>query len=350
MRSQLARCLDDLEARLDTAEEARLRGEWDAFAQGRLKCDIFAPRRSKPNPPRVEWPRIAVNQALNDFDAMALQQFGLCSQALAKGDGSALAVRCNYGTSILPLLFGVELFAMDDEADTLPTSVPFHDADRIRQCVEAGPPSLQAGFGARVFEMGERFVEIASLYPKIGQCVSIYHPDTQGPFDVLEVVWGSEMFLALFDQGELVHAMLDRIAETYVEFMRRWERIAPFGHPSNPHWRLRHGGRIMLRDDSAMNLSPVMFDEFIRPYDQRLLDEFGGGAIHFCGKGDHYIERMTAMRGLRAIHMSQPHLNDMETIFANTVDRGINLFANGKAIDDARTRGRDFRGLLCRIV
>jgi len=41
------------------------------------------------------------------------------------------------------------------------------------------------------------------------------------------------------------------------------------------------------RIDPAMNLSPGMVSEFALPYDQRLLDAFGG-AVHFCGRGDHY--------------------------------------------------------------
>ena len=49
MRSQLARCLDDLEARLDTAEEARLRGEWDVHI-GIRDSLIFGLLRDDPRP------------------------------------------------------------------------------------------------------------------------------------------------------------------------------------------------------------------------------------------------------------------------------------------------------------
>ena len=101
----------------------------------------------------------------------------------------------------------------------------------------------------------------------------------------------------------------------------------------------------MLRTDSAMNLSPAMFDEFIRPYEQKLLDGLGGGAIHFCGRGDHYIASMSAMPGLTGIAMSQPHLNDMEVIYRHTVDKGIPLLGfNPKAVAEALAAGRPLRG------
>jgi hypothetical protein len=80
------------------------------------------------------------------------------------------------------------------------------------------------------------------------------------------------------------------------------------------HWGMMHAGKIMMRTDSGMNFSPNMYEEFFRPYDQRLLNELGGGAVHFCGRGSHYIASMCSMDRMYAIQLSQPHLNEMETI------------------------------------
>ena len=60
------------------------------------------------------------------------------------------------------------------------------------------------------------------------------------------------------------------------------------------------------------------------PYDGELLAKYGG-AEHFCGRGDHYIGKLCSLPGLYGVQMSQPHLNDMEIIYKNTVDRGIKL-------------------------
>jgi uroporphyrinogen-III decarboxylase len=196
-----------------------------------------------------------------------------------------------------------------------------------------------------VLEMAQRYVAIGQEYPKIGATIHIYHPDLQGPMDICEIIWGSSMFYSLYDQPDLVKALLEIVTETYIRFLRAWTEIVPFREGGNVHWGLFHGGNIMLRDDSAMNLSAAMFNEFIRPYDQRLLAEFGGGAIHFCGRGDHYIADMSEMDGLYTINMSQPDYNDMETIYANTVDKGINIVGLDRAVaEDAVARGRDFHG------
>jgi hypothetical protein len=254
-------------------------------------------------------------------------------------------VRCNYGTSIIPLLFGVEPFVMDEALDTLPTSWPLNDVDAIRRLVDAGVPELRGGYTERVLEMGARYVEIAREYPKVGRYVHIYHPDLQGPMDICEVVWGSTIFYAMVDRPELVHALLEIVTRTYIRFMRAWLEVVPLNPNGNAHWGFYHRGNVMLRDDSAMNLSPAMFDRFVRPYDQRLLDEFGGGAIHFCGKGDHYVDRLPHMPGVYAVHMSQPEYNDMERMFAHTVDAGINLIGlEPDAAREAVASGRDLHG------
>ena len=358
MNGILRKCLEDLESRIDSQQEESLLHEWVEFSLGRFEGDIFAPQRSQTSPPAVEWPRISVNAALDDLDMMALQQYGICSQYLegtAVASGHVLNVRCNYGTSIIPLLFGVEPFIMDEELDTLPTSRPLNDVQAIQRVVDAGVPEISGGYIDRVLDMGARYVAIAEEYPKIGRYVQIYHPDLQGPMDICEVVWGSTIFYAMYDRPELVKALLEIVTRTYVRTMRAWLEVVPFQSSAdadngneisgNAHWGFFHRGNIMLRDDSAMNLSAAMFDEYVKPYDQRLLDEFGGGAIHFCGKGDHYIPRLAEMDGVFAIHMSQPEYNDMETIYGHTADKGINILGLGRDVaEQAVAQGRDLHG------
>ena len=76
-----------------------------------------------------------------------------------------------------------------------------------------------------------------------------------------------------------------------------------------------------------MNLTPQFYKEYAFPYDARLLAHFGGGVVHFCGRGDHYIETLCAIPHLTGINLSQPELNDMERIYRCTVDKGIKLLS-----------------------
>ena len=337
--------LEDLEERIDADVEDDLYDQWSQFWNETCNYDFFVPKRKKRTPSQIEWPDVTVNEAIEDYDKMVLQQFKNCSDSLAVGNGSPLMVRANYGTGILPLLFGTELFLMGIDLDTLPTCRPLNDIGKIRTIVRKGVPEIDAGYSERVFEMGIIFKDIKDKYPKTGKHLHVYHPDLQGPFDVCEVVWGGDIFYALVDEPSLVKDLLEVVTETYVLFMRKWEQIIPFKPDLNPHWGALHRGTVTLRDDSAVNLSGDFFDEFIRPYDQRLLDEFDGGMCHFCGRGDHFIDRMCGMKGVYAVAMGQPECNDMEKIYKQTVDTGIKLIGlRREAADEAARNNRPLRG------
>jgi hypothetical protein len=359
----LEQYLDDLEERIDPEVEDTLWAEWGAFAGGEFEGDIFLPRRVRVAPAKVAWPHVPVNDALDSYEAMALQQLSGCSSALAQSTGAVMAVRCNYGTGIIPTIFGAELFVMDAETDTLPTSIPLgglsstnlaeslgkadetRAAEAVKVILGCGMPDLNTALGGKVFEMAAYYREIFAPYPKIRRYVHTYHPDMQGPMDICELLWGSSMFMALIEAPDLVKQLLELVTETYIAYMNAWTQLVPFEGEDAVHWSLVHRGNIMLRDDSAMNLSPRMFNRFIKPYDGRLLKTFGGGALHFCGRGDHYIASASTMEGLTTINMSQPEYNDMDVIFDHTVDKGINIIGLPRdAAEAALAGGRDLRG------
>jgi len=375
----IERYLQDLERRVDPQVEQSLFEQWKVFASGRCEEPIFSPRRPSASPPAIEWPHVLVNDALLDFEAMALQQLEGCSKTLAEGSGALLSVRCNYGTAILPSLFGAELFLMDREIDTLPACRPLPGgSDAVKRLLDRGVPDLNAGQGGAVFRMGQYYKELFAGHPKLSKHVHIYHPDLQGPMNVCEMLWGGSLYVELYDKPDLVKGFLSLITETYVRFMRRWNEIVcgegvpplrpagilpakkeqgqdalatkdkgkmPSPHEYAVHWSMLHRGCIMVRNDAATNLSPAMYEEFVRSCDERLFKEFGGGGIHFCGRGDHFIAKAAAISGVHAVNITQPHLNDVETIFQNTIDKGIQLIGfDRQAAERALRQGRDLRG------
>lgn len=342
----MERYLEDLEARIDPGVEEALLDEWRRFLEGRWTDGIFSPRRARPAPARVAWPSVRVNEALADPERMVLQQLAGCSAALAEGSGAILNARANFGCGILSSVFGAEVFLMEEAFNTLPSTRPLAGGmAAVRRLLDRGVPGLTTGYGGSCLAMGRFFTETFRPYPRLARYVHIYHPDLQGPMDIAELLCGSDLFLALVEEADTIHALLALVTETYRRFMTQWLAQVPGPADYTTHWGLLQKGRLMLRDDSAMNLSPAMFETFIKPYDQALLADFGGGAIHFCGRGDHYIHHLAAMPGVHAVNLSQPEHNDMERIFRHTVDRGINLLGlNRDAAASALARGRDLRG------
>lgn len=339
--------LDDLESRINPKTEQKLQEDWTDFFTHGTGNGLFKPQRQTRSASEIEWPDISINDTLNDNEKMALHQYEVCSRQIASGNGGPMNVRSNFGTGILSSLFGAELFIMPEETNTLPTTRILKDGvSDIRKLVDAGVPDLNNGLGRQVFDMGEYYKDILKNYPRIQEFVQVYHPDLQGPLDICELLWGSEMFLVMHDEPELVHAMLNLITETYIQFLRKWFALFPPRPEINAHWNMMYRGPVMLRNDSAMNLSPEMYAEFALPYDQRIFDTFGGGGIHFCGRGDHYIERMCSMKGLTTIQLSQPDYNDMEKIYRNTVDKGIRLIGLQREESERAEKARGLNGFV----
>jgi len=323
--SKLTVVLDQLEDAIDPVAEEELHRQWTRFTFEDSGA-VFIAGRGKKAEIDIAPPPL-VNETLEFTDDglanMLTAQYTACLRCLKSGSGALLTVRGSYGVGILPSVFGCEPFLMAREQDCLPNVRPL-GGSAIPALLDRGGPDVRRGYGERVFAVGELFLEIAERYPQIGTHVHPIHPDLQGPFDVAELLWGSDLFYALYDQPETVHALLDLICGAYSAFMEKWQTLFPAGEYAY-HWGNMHRGALMLRDDSAMNLPPELCREFILPYDNRLLARLGGGAVHFCGRGDHYIELLSGMERLYAVALSQPECNDMETIYRHTVDKGIRL-------------------------
>ncbi|MBR6791385.1 MAG: hypothetical protein IKM31_11035 [Oscillospiraceae bacterium] len=314
--------LDDIERRIDPDTEEDLAAQWQRFWNGEHDAVLFHPRRKKTSRPGIEVRKVHINDALNDLELMLDDQLANLSRRLETGD-IALGVRANYGTGIVTSLFGAEIFEMPREMHTLPTTRPFNDTGRIRGILEKGIPDLNAGFGGRVFAFGELCAEVFRDYPNISRCVQVFHPDTQGPLDLAELLWGGEMFYEMVDDPDFVHAVMNLITSTYIAFLDRWYTIIPkVTGRLTQHWEILHEGTVMLRNDSAMNLSPDFYLEYSVPYDTRIFDYYGGGCMHFCGRGDHFIDHLTAIPSLKGFHLSQPHLNDMEKVYTAAIRNG----------------------------
>lgn len=335
LKKETIALLEDIERRIDPAVEEDFSAQWKDFLYGRFEGDLFTAKRKAVSAPGISVPAVHINDAIDDLELMLCHGLQDVAAQLST-EVLSPCIRANYGTGIMTSLFGAELFMMPRHTNTLPTTRAFNDTEVMRGLLEKGMPDLLGGLGRRVFDFGELCAEVFARYPNIQKYVEVYHPDTQGPLDLCELMWGGEMFLAMYDEPELVHGMLRLVTDTYTAFLEKWFAMFPIHAEMTTHWAsLRHRGGIVLRDDSAMNLSPELYKEFAAPYDAELLKHFKGGVVHFCGRGDHYMETLCSIPDLTGVNMSQPEYNDMETIYRSTVDKGIPLLAFPRARAEA---------------
>ncbi|MDO5423213.1 MAG: hypothetical protein Q4F41_05760 [Eubacteriales bacterium] len=336
--------LEDLERRIEPEEEMRLEREWIRFADGGCE-EVFVPKRKKAEP-SIAWPHIRINDAIESYDRMILQQLETCSENLRTGKGELLSIRSNYGTGIIPTMLGAECFFMPYETDTLPCSRPFPDGkEGLFRVIAKGTWDYTKGLAGNVFEMAERYQELTEPYPKIRRFVNYYNPDLQGPLPLAEMTWGSDIYADMYEEEAQVEEALDFFTDLYLDFTRKWKALCPdFDGEHAVEWGLLHRGGTVIRNDAAMNLSGDMYADLVRPRDQRILDEFGG-CIHFCGTGHHYIAQVSELRNLTGINLSQPDWNDMERIYQYTVDKGLLIIGMPEAeVERAGQAGRRLWG------
>lgn len=168
-RTTLIPFLDDLERRINAEEERTLLDQWMDFYGGKTKTDIFIAERKNRYPARVIWPKIVINEAIKSdgFDAMILRELKSVSDILEAGTDDIPCVRSNYGTGILPSVFGAGIFYLDDSADTLPTAVPLGGRDKIKAIIDRGISCERAGLMQKTFKCAEYYLELTKSYPKI---------------------------------------------------------------------------------------------------------------------------------------------------------------------------------------
>jgi len=139
--------------------------------------------------------------------------------------------------------------------------------------------------------------------PDVDQAVRIYRelcwmtrrhdirfvtPDFQGPLNTAaQIVKQDEFLIALYTEPKKVHAFLDRVTDTLIEFIRRLQSQLRMDGGCWPYiWLPREFG-VVITEDLMPLLSPELYAEFGVPYLKRISDTFGGVFVHSCGQWTH---------------------------------------------------------------
>jgi hypothetical protein len=179
----------------------------------------------------------------------------------------------------------------------------------------------------------------------IGDAIPIACTDTQSPLDTATLIWQTDsFFLACHDEPETVHRLLSMVTDVIIEFsLAQLEAIGP--NPARPGHNAclsRAHGRstgIGLSDDLATVVSPAVYDEFSRPYNERIAAALGGVVIHSCGVWRKPIaDRVLATGGLAGVELA---LSTDEDPSPSVPEAVRDLFAGTRVPVKGRV-GRDF--------
>ena len=111
----ILRYMDEIESRLDRQQEDALLKAWTDFADQKNTRGPFSPPRRVPSCSRISWPKVSINDALEDGDAMLLSQLSKLNELLEEGSEKPLCIRANYGVGNVASLFGAKPYVMPRE-------------------------------------------------------------------------------------------------------------------------------------------------------------------------------------------------------------------------------------------
>ena len=260
--------------------------------------------------------RYTYRQALDDPAAM-LQNMLLARvvPGLILKDDSPLAVRNDHGTIQVATLLGA---SWQMHGDNYPWIEPIGDVTVLEQIARSSDEiAWTAGVMQRSIRTLEFYRHKLAHYPPCEKAIQISLPDLQGPIDTAEQLRGSDLFMDFYDEPALVSNLMARIVDVMLAVAARFRPLTM--DRLNPQANTQHGyvipGRLMIRNDTAIMLPAEMYVEHVRAHDARLLRGVGGGTIHFCGDGQHLIERMLAIDDLRGIDLGQAEMMDFDAIY-----------------------------------
>ncbi len=258
---------------------------------------------------REQFPRFDLQEAYYDPEKMLFNQLpSVLASAYSPGDNIP-SVRADLGVGIFPTLLGAVNSVFPDIRPWITGHVSKQELSRMT------PDDINPYKGefARGLEYMKYFKELL-----VGRAY-VYVMDVQGPIDTAHQVLGDDFFTELYDDPPFVHHLLELSTQALIKGIKACKAV--IGEPLNQAYHYNSTfvsrGGIKSSEDTPTLLSADHLDAYFAPYTRRLLAEFGGGYIHFCGSTPHLYERCINMPECVGINLGNPERYDVAVLLAN---------------------------------
>ncbi len=267
-------------------------------------------------PERKNLPSYNLKEQFFDQEKMLYEQaWAALSTVRAKSDALP-SVRANLGTGFLASVFGLEQEVFADKMPWLKKHLRKDEIEKFSE--ESLSPISDKGLIPRAKEYMNFFKE------RLTGKVAVYLPDTQGPFDLAHLIRGNEIFTDIYDDPDFVHHLMELSTYVYIEASKYLKRVVDeplnAGYHSNSLYMESCGVRCC--EDTTTLLSPEIVKEFIVPYIKKALSPFGGGWLHFCGKGNHLLDIFLEIPEIKGINFGNPENYDPAEILPKLESKG----------------------------
>lgn len=327
MGPELQRLLEHLERILDPVHQNRIAElykrtlDWQPVERLPLVLSYPLPAdlAFKPYPVREvleNAEKMLYNELVHAFDSSIA-----CRNLL--DDDMPCTIRGNFGTVVMASMFGANIEQVDDN---LPWVRPFDAADAFEQILDCDPCDFSMGWCPQVVDTYKFYNDVLSDYPTVQKSVIVVLPDLQGPLDTAEQLRGSAIYEDFYRNQDALRKVMCNISRAQSGFAKQLQPFLSDGPNGYSHQHMAMiPGRILIRNDCAINLSPRMYREQVAPHDAFVLEALGGGGIHCCGRFQHLVEEFLALPDIKCIDFGQPELNDIDALYNLAAQKGIPL-------------------------
>ena len=277
----------------DRIEEAklRLRTVIEGGIPDRIPFIFNAPRRPKDMTPDMvaRDDELALRVQVDSMNAT----FDTCPDS----DFVPYFTTTELGQAMMPSLFGIEVVVEDNQ--------PPYTADRIVHDLERDLRELPDRIDPDHMGLGPQLRGRVKLFTEATDgAIPVVVADYQSPYGVATKLMPNEgLMMAMYDTPELVHQLFERVTQAIMDLIRAMQRWA--GDPNLillcPYVPIPEAG-LVIWDDYISVINPRLHEEFCRPYNMRLYEEFGFGHLHTCGPYlPHFIDAVLGHEGIKSM-------------------------------------------------
>ncbi len=204
-------------------------------------------------------------------------------------------------TWTMAMAYGCEMVVSDNRIGVKHIIEDAQDAYKIKKLENVHEHGVFPLINGRILEFQRRYGNVL-----------IGASDNQSPNDILtEVVSSETAMIAMYDEPETMHYLLDIFTESDIE-INKYQQSIINNYSGHQQWSYLPFG-IFVADDNAAFLSPNTYEEFAKPYNERLAKEFGGVSLHCCMKYEQNLKLMGETEGFMAFD-PQTDFNNSEII------------------------------------
>jgi uroporphyrinogen-III decarboxylase len=203
-----------------------------------------------------------------------------------------------FGTGVLASAFGCEI-GMPSRIDDDPAVI----APCIRTPADAAklklPDPARDGWMPRVLAAIDYAREHCDL--------PVGLTDMQGPLDTLGLMCGQvQLFQWMYDEPDMVRELFELVTEAFIQWVKVQKQH--IGEPLDSSNGLQGvaspGIGVWESADDMVMVGARFYQQYVEPCAARIAGAFGGGSVHFCGKGLHHVESLRRMPGVRVVNNS----------------------------------------------